>query len=231
MVWGFDQFMAYLALWSEQPALFQNPASGGIQILREKKEILEAEDRMATTVEARAPKSWRRIGVLYSDKYYTLIKDAVRFPDHHLATYTRILLTNREAPGVAIFPFRDNKIVLLKQFRHATRRAHLAIPRGFGEPGVSAEESAHRELREELNCQAITMEFLGTVHPDSAILAYDVNLFRAQISGEPKVEKAEAIEDIVELTPDEFINKVGTNEITDSFTLAAFSKLMATGKL
>ena len=55
--------------------------------------------------------------------------------------------------GVVILPVKDGKILLMHNFRHATRSWQWEIPRGFGEPGVSAEDQARAEVSEEIHAQ------------------------------------------------------------------------------
>ena len=81
------------------------------------------------------PTNWADIGVLLSDPYIIVLRDLVEFPNKEKNGYFRII--NRadfnSSKSVVVMPFYDGKILLLRQYRHATRSWHLEIPRGFGE--------------------------------------------------------------------------------------------------
>jgi ADP-ribose pyrophosphatase len=229
-IFGPKPWDLYSRLFSSRPRLFKN-MENGIEIVIDKQEVAFAEKQMATSIAADVPNVWRRVGVLYSDSFYTLLKDAVRFPDGRLGTYTRVVTNAKRGPGVCIFPVLAGKFLLVRQFRHATRSFHLAIPRGFGEPGVSVEDSARREVFEETGCAVERVEKLGIVYPDTGFLADSSTVFLAHVTGSPKPERGEAISEIIEINPDDFVHMIAKNQITDSFTLAAFSILICSGRL
>jgi ADP-ribose pyrophosphatase YjhB (NUDIX family) len=83
--------------------------------------------------------------------------------------------------GVAILPIYKNKVVLLKTFRHAIRRALLEVPRGFIDSGENPAEAAVRELTEEtgLMCSTGRLVDLGICSPEAGMIAARVALFAA----------------------------------------------------
>lgn len=231
MIWRRYQERAYARLKAEQPAWFMNAVANGVDILFDKNLAKSAKANMASSIPSSAPKEWKDVGVLYEDSFFTLIKDAVRFPDRSLGTYIRLMLSKSSGRGVAVLPFLGEKVVLVRQYRHATRCFHLAIPRGFGKPGEDPAATAEREVLEEIGGRIASIEAIGSIHPDTGILGYDVALFRASISGDLVAEQAEAIESIVALTPEEFCARIASGEISDSFTLCAFAKIAVRGEL
>jgi len=68
-------------------------------------------------------------------------------------------------PGAAaIAPFvSDTDVLLIRQYRHATRDTILEIPAGKIDPGESPYETADRELREEVGQRAGRIEELGWI--------------------------------------------------------------------
>lgn len=83
--------------------------------------------------------------------------------------------------GVAVLPEVDEKLGLLRIYRHAIQRYLWEIPRGFVDPGESDRSSALRELEEEtgLLCADTDLESLGIFAPEPGILAARVHLFVA----------------------------------------------------
>ncbi len=83
--------------------------------------------------------------------------------------------------GVAILPVCEDKIGLLKVYRHAIQGDSWEIPRGFIEEGESDLTSALRELEEEtgLTCDPDEMKLLGMITPDAGILAARVQIYVA----------------------------------------------------
>ncbi|MCA2200823.1 NUDIX hydrolase [Streptomyces griseoincarnatus] len=198
---------AYEAMRRDHPELFRNDESGdGI-------DIVDPED-------ADAP---REVGVVYSDPYIRLLRDPVRFPDGRTGTYVR-LLGYTLAPAAAVLPLLDDRVVLLENYRHATRSWHWEIPRGFGTEGLTAEENALKELQEEIGAQTLSITPVGAVHPDSGLQAQSVRLFVARLAGVGDTEKGAGIRRVVLLTPQELDSKILDGSVTDGFTLAAMTQ-------
>jgi ADP-ribose pyrophosphatase len=176
---------------------------------------------------------WRGhpIGILYEDEYIIVIRDLVKFPDGTIGGYTRLVYTNDLKGGmsVAIFPMYENKIVLLWHYRHSTRRWHLEIPRGFGVANLPPEENAVIELYEEFQAVPETIENLGIFYPDTGIASHAVNLFFAELKEFGLPENHEGIEKPELFDLQTFEEKIRTNEIMDSFTLAAYSRCKLLG--
>jgi len=68
-------------------------------------------------------------------------------------------------PGAAaIVPFiSDTDVLLIRQYRHATRDTILEVPAGKIDPGESPSETAARELEEEIGQRAGRIEELGWI--------------------------------------------------------------------
>ncbi|NLL90492.1 MAG: NUDIX hydrolase [Dehalococcoidales bacterium] len=73
--------------------------------------------------------------------------DEIRMPDG--STATREIIEHSDA--VAVVPIdRQGNILLVKQYRRAAGKELLEIPAGSVEPGEKPEETAKRELQEEI---------------------------------------------------------------------------------
>ncbi len=63
----------------------------------------------------------------------------------------------------------DNKLVLVRQFRHGSGELSLEPPGGLAKQGQSPVQSAREELEEETGYVAETFELLGCLHPLPAL--------------------------------------------------------------
>ena len=218
----------YLALAKANPAFFQNPSHEGIRILLDENEIREIEAQM----EAKGlPFEQARVGIIYQDPYLRVIRDAVLFPDGKKGIYLRLIEPVDHAPGVIVLPVYQGQILLLRHFRHATRSWHLEIPRGFGTKGFSDEENIRRELQEEIGGTASRLISLGQLYPNTGMTSECDQLFFAEVESYTDPEIGEAITDILPTPLPEFERMIRDNEITDGFTLAAYTRAKLQGLL
>ncbi len=75
---------------------------------------------------------------------------------------------------------RDDRFILVRQFRHAVEGYTLEFPAGHREGDETPEESACRELIEETGYRAEHAELLGCLHPDTGRLANRMWVFLAR---------------------------------------------------
>ncbi len=86
---------------------------------------------------------------IYNGKIVTLNVDKVELPNGRTAT--REVVRTRDS--VAVVPVtRDDKVVLVRQYRYAGGEELLEIPAGRIDPGESPRAAAQRELLEETGC-------------------------------------------------------------------------------
>jgi ADP-ribose pyrophosphatase len=167
------------------------------------------------------PSTSRHAGVAYVDPWIMLVVDAVRLPDGRTGDYTRLRYAAPRGAGVAVLPVTSTGVVLLRQWRHATQSWHLEIPRGFGEPDVPVIDQAGAELVEETGLTA-DLAPLGTLHPDTGTLSFEVELFVAMVHPGQAPVPENALSTIMELPFAAFERAMAEGGITDSFTLAAW---------
>lgn len=121
--------------------------------------------------------------------------DDVQFSGGHLGRYNRIV-EGSGRNGVAVLPFHSGSLLLGRHFRYPVG-AHLwEIPRGFGEAS-SPEDDARRELHEETGLVARSLSMLGSVCPNSGLLAGAVHVFFAEVESPDAAQPAE--DEFVEL--------------------------------
>ncbi len=172
--------------------------------------------------------------LVYSDEKNPWVKlyfDRVRFPDEREGYYNRIVEGDGKR-GIAIMPISNTMVGLVCQFRYPVGKEMWEIPRGFGEFRDSRED-ALRELREETGIQVMPemLVDLGLIHPDSGILATEVQLFAARcdnVSGQESTRDVETA-DFRWFTIEKVSSLVEDAAITDSFTLCAFLRARLRG--
>ena len=211
---------SYEDLRRKHPEMFVN-APGGIEILLDPIDI-EAARRSTGPDEP--------VGVVYADRFITVVRDAVRFPDGSLGLYVRTLPAGG-APGVVVLPLigTGSDIVLVEHYRHATRAWHLEAPRGMGEAGEGGPANAIRELEEELGVRAGELISLGTVHADSGLLGGHAELYAARIPGVGTLDRAEGIRRAVVMPFSRAEELIGQGDITDGFTIAVVTRARLAG--
>lgn len=233
----------YEALRRSEPEWFRNDP-GGIEILRDPALVRRAR-REVTEAQRGASEGWiaalwarlrARVrpvpaGVVSATRYVWYLRDPVRFPDGRLGLYDRLLPPPDSSPGVVVLPLLgpEGKVVLIEHYRHATRSRHWEVVRGFGDPGATGEENVARELREEIGATPTRVTALGTVHPDTGLLAQRVELYAAFVDGVGELETGEAIGRAVVLPVREAEAMVADGAITDGFTIAALYRARLAG--
>ncbi len=226
----------YERLRRTNPELFPNPPDAVVEILFDPADVAAAEAAAAAELAATGlPESWARTGVVFEDQFGVAIRDAVRMPGR-LGTYIR-RINPGNAPGVVMLPRLGADVLLVRHFRHATRRWHLELPRGFGTPGRSPAEDARRELREEIGATAGPLIDLGVIYPDTGVSATPVQLYYTEITSYGDAYEAdeagtdEGIAGIVLEPPERLAELIGSGEITDGFTINAYARAVLRGHL
>ncbi len=215
----------YLSLIELHPEMFVNPEGAGFAILLEPAQIEEVRSVVAQRlIQKKLPQEWAEVGVVYEDEYILILRDAVRFPNGKLGTYFRLVVQPDKALGVVILPIYQQKVLSIRHFRHATRNWHLEIPRGFGEPGLSSYENAKKELLEEIGAETNNLICLGTMHVNTGIGSESVELFYAEVVTFGDIDVQEGIQTIQAIELSEFEKMIRDNRITDSFTIAAYTR-------
>lgn len=129
-----------------------------------------------------------------------------------------------EHPGaIGILPVTEqDTILLVRQYRYAVDRTLLEIPAGTREEGERAEETAIRELREEIGMNADQIELLTRFFVSPGWCTEELTIYRATglNSAELDPEDDEDIE-TVEIGPDEIPGRMRDGQIADAKTITA----------
>ncbi|MBA3957445.1 MAG: NUDIX hydrolase [Parachlamydiaceae bacterium] len=140
----------------------------------------------------------RKVGIVHRDTYWIWLNDAVKFPNGKTGVYGRLVWINAlQGPaGVAVMPVLSNgKIVLNRNYRHATRSWEYELPRGTSAKGEQPEVTALREAKEETGMDLTDITLLGTMAPDTGMTSSLVPVYMAQVTstGIATPEDSEAI--------------------------------------
>lgn len=189
-----------------------------------------------TAQDAFVARTGEALGVLHDTRWLTTIADLVRDPHTGREyVYTRILQRGAEAGGfgtVVIPRMPNGRLVLIEQQRHPTGAWSLEFPRGFAEPGKSAEELAAIELREEIGCSAQHVVRIGQAYPDNGILTTLVSFVLAELDGmDTPAPHEKQIRRVVLAEPSEIAAWVASGAIRDGFTVQGLAFLALRGEL
>ncbi|MFN8385404.1 MAG: NUDIX domain-containing protein [Anaerolineales bacterium] len=150
-----NSLQKYFDLKQKRPELFQNKGEKGeIRIITNEKRILSEQKRIRAKFRKESkPTSWIDIGVLAEDEWALILRDMVEFPDGRVGGYVRwINRKSSEGGGYnsVLLCVQGDRVLMIRKFRHEERGWSWEFPRGFGEPGLSAEKNARTELHEEI---------------------------------------------------------------------------------
>jgi ADP-ribose pyrophosphatase len=142
----------------------------------------------------------------------------------------RISLERGDSVSVILFNLNTNKIILVTQFRYPSYKngdgwITEAIA-GILDPGETPEQTARREVEEEIGLAISTLEHISTFYPSPGGSSERIYLFYSEVSGGnakyrgnggllSEGEDTQA----VELSLEEALNKIQSGEIMDAKTI------------
>lgn len=216
----------YRSIKDSLPELFDN-SNALIKIVDDENVIAQWQAQRRLALQERGvPKDWAEIGLILDDPSLFVLRDLVEFPNGNRNGYIRIY--NRAyleggAAGVVVLPEKDGKLLLFQHYRHATRRRHWEIPRGFGNSGVDAKTQAINEVKEEIDGEVAEIIELGIVYNNTGLEGNPINLFFARMASVGEMETQEGIENPIWVSVSELEKMIVNGEITDGFTVVAYT--------
>jgi ADP-ribose pyrophosphatase len=154
---------------------------------------------------------------IYTGKVVTLNVDTVTLPNG----VTVDLEVIRHPGAAAVVPLKDNdRVVLIKQFRHAAGGFIYEIPAGKLHPGEDPKLCAARELEEEVGYQAGKLELLSSIFTAPGFTDEVIHIYRATelSTGRQNLDRDEVLE-IVEVSLQESIEMMRLGRIRDAKTM------------
>ncbi len=122
-----------------------------------------------------------------------------------------------------IIPLTDTgHVILERQFRYAMKQVFWEFPAGKTDHGEESLLTAQRELREETGYTAGKWTFLTKIHP---VIGYsnewiDIYLAQDLVPGKQQLDRGERLH-VVQMTPQELMEKVRSGQVTDVKTQIA----------
>jgi ADP-ribose pyrophosphatase len=162
--------------------------------------------------------------------YFDHIRDAA---GNEVTDYLTIVPHHRAADGVtgvAVLPVLENKLGLIRIYRHSLGKHGWEVARGFVDESESAATAALRELAEETGLVAATgsLRDLGTLAPEPGVLEARIRLFAAESCtrghGTPGSEMGHG--EVKYFTRQELIGLIKGGEVMDPCTLVCCYKYL-----
>lgn len=221
-----DALKKYLTLMQDRPEMFRNKGEKGeIKIITDEQRIRAEQKKIRAVLRKEGkPVCWIDIGVLAEDQWFYILRDMVEFPDGRVGGYVRWINRKSEEGGgwnSVLMCIQGDKVLMIRKFRHEERNWSWEFPRGFGEPGSSAEKNARTELQEEIGVSAAKLKLLTKVKKGKGGTA--VFLVEIPIGQKITLEKHEGLSQYkwIKMTQLEKVVKKG--QLSDWFSLWAYA--------
>ena len=166
--------------------------------------------------------------MLYSGRAVKLRLDRIRLPSGRETSRETI-----EHPGsVGILPLLTrNRVLLLRQYRHAIGDTIWEIPAGTMEPGETPKECAGRELEEETGYIAKSLKPFFDCYAAPGYSMELMHLFLAR--GLKPTEQRPEEDEIISVEPvggEEAFHMIRSGQIRDAKTICALAYLRASAR-
>lgn len=162
--------------------------------------------------------------IVFKGKIFNIKRDKVLL-DNNKEAYRDILVHKGATCAVPIT--KDNKIVLVKQYRHATEDFLYEIPAGGLEDGENPKDCIIRELQEEIGYKPNSVEFLYQIYLAPGYSSEKIYCYLCKDLEKSSLpcDDDENIE-VVEFTFEEIWNLIRNGKIQDAKTISCILTVM-----
>lgn len=159
--------------------------------------------------------------IVYDGKILTVYKDDVEISDGTKA-FREVV---KHSGGVVILAVKEDKILLVKQFRYPMKQAMFELPAGKLEKDENPFEAAKRELEEETGYRAKNWTDLGYIFTSPGYSNEKLYLYKAEnlTFTKCKPDKGEIIQ-AFEFDKKDVLKMMKSGEISDAKSLCAFMR-------
>lgn len=159
--------------------------------------------------------------IVYEGKIFDIKHDEVEL-SNGAKSFRDIIL---HPGGVVIVAQKEEKILLVKQYRYALSEAIFELPAGKLEVGEDPFEAAKRELKEETGYEASNWQNLGFIYTTAGICNERLYLFKADISNFVGQQPDEnEIIDFWEFDKNDVFDMIKNGKINDAKTICALMR-------
>lgn len=145
---------------------------------------------------------------------------SVRRPGGDEETW-HLLQAQGGAVAAVCIAVHEERVLLGRAWRLPVSGTVWELARGFGEPGEDSVSTAVRELREETGLTAIEGRVVGSVYPDTGVLANQVDVVSLVVDDAPPGPSDGELTSWSWCSPAEVDHLVRTGQVVDGITLAA----------
>lgn len=135
-----------------------------------------------------------------------------------------------DAPDwVIVIPEKDEKFLMVKQWRHGEKKLSIEFPGGVIDEGEDPETAAKRELEEETGYKAGKLTKLGSYNPNPALFSNHTHVYLAEDlipTGEQHLDHDEFI-NCMELAKGEVLEGMGTEQFPHALMSSALCLYLA----
>jgi ADP-ribose pyrophosphatase len=150
---------------------------------------------------------------------------------HQVERYLSVVpscLLDDSIAGVAVLPIIEDKVGLIRIFRHPLGKESWEAIKGHVEPGEEVRFSALRELQEEAGFLVTAKELidLGVVSPEAGVIKARTRLFAVVVTGKiaSEVDGELGHGELAFYNTEEIDNLIAQGEIEDASTLVILLK-------
>lgn len=159
---------------------------------------------------------------IYSGKVFRITHDEVELSNGY-KSFRDVVHHNG---GVVIVAEKDNKILMVQQYRYATNEALYELPAGkLDKQGEDVLSAAKRELEEETGYNAQNWESLGYIWTSPGFCSEKLYLFKASnltFKGQ-HLDEGEIL-NYLSIEKNKVFNMIKTGEINDAKTICALMR-------
>ncbi len=159
--------------------------------------------------------------LIFDGRVVKLYKDSVELPTGQ-TSFREVI---KHSGGVVILAYKEDKILLVKQFRYPMKEVLYELPAGKLEYGEDPFEAAKRELEEETGYCAKNWTDLGFVYTSPGYSDEKLYLYKAEdlefTYRHP--DEGEILEPL-EINAKEVLNMINDGRIRDAKTLCAIMR-------